>query len=164
MPEPQDRLPPALLAALDAAAGSAALAWFEPDRVLIARPPASGTFEGLAVGPKAIARLFRRDPPAPVELERAIDVSEDEIMRMAPTVGPAGSLTLAGPALGAWADRLAPSCSRAVLEDHFTHLAAAAEGRPGAAAGLPPGSEAAAVLLVVRELVHHLGMDGVTVL
>ncbi|MBL8783396.1 MAG: hypothetical protein JNJ59_00735, partial [Deltaproteobacteria bacterium] len=46
MPEPQDRLPPALLAALDAAAGSAALAWFEPERVLIARPPASGTFEG----------------------------------------------------------------------------------------------------------------------
>lgn len=161
------------------------VAWFLPDRVLLARgvegaawadptvadPTVATAATTLSIGPATLARVFAHDPPSGPELERAIDLTEDAIMAvhrasphlhsdLAPELRP--DLSIGGPALGAWADRLAPRTTRAALEDLFTLLAAASEGLgPRGRPPLPPGPDAAAVLLILRELTHHLGFEAV---
>ena len=41
------------------------------------------------------------------------------------------------------------------VEDWFQRLASASLGQPAAMQGLPAGREAAASLLVLREIMHH---------
>ena len=48
------------------------------------------------------------------------------------------------------------------VEDWFQRLASASLGQPAAMQGLPAGREAAASLLVLREIMHHRGYTSVT--
>lgn len=48
-----------------------------------------------------------------------------------------------------------PTLPVETVEQWFERLALGSQGRTGALDGLPPGREAAAALLVLREFMHH---------
>ena len=121
----------------------------------------------LAVGIGDLAsKVFRHNPPAPYEMEQAIDLVED-------------ALTATGLKRAERADLLisdAPLCALLGLqttgsrvtgeevEAKFQRLASVSLGHPGLLDGLPSGGaggRVAAALLVLRECVHHLGFAGV---
>ena len=122
----------------------------------------SQTFS-LALGLNAMTPgPFRRDPPTPLELEQAIMVVEDELMRIAPQIPPGLQLTLRSqPSLAAvLGDN---QLDRDLVEQAFGQLAAMAEGDPLAASLLPRDEHVAAVLLIVREWLHHLASESVLI-
>ena len=112
----------------------------------------------LVVGVRGIAdACFRHDPPTPFEIEQAIDVVEDALMAAPGELLINDPLLHSLPGLQADGARLA----RDEVEAIFQRLASASLGNPGALAGLPPGRDAAAALLILRECMHHLGYDAV---
>lgn len=119
----------------------------------------------LAIGPKRVAEaFFRHEPPTPQELERAIDAVEDEVMRARSMHADGGELVTADPALRSFAvaEASMPTLTIDAVERLFQRLASASLGDPSAVRGLPAGREAAAALLILRELMHHLGFSEVT--
>ena len=117
----------------------------------------------LAFGSDAIQPgPFRHAPPTPLELERAIMVVEDELMRIAPGIPPGLPLTLR--AESSLSDALGDNpLGREQIEQAFGQLAAMAEGDPLAASELPRDEHFAAVLLIVREWLHHLAGESVLI-
>lgn len=121
----------------------------------------------LDLGTDSTARLFfRSDLPMPVELERAIDHVEDELMRA--VVWTAGSATLGTghplvQGLTQTDGLVGAVLTRDTVEALFQRLASGSLGDPSALKGLPTGREAAATLLILRELMHHLGFSQVVV-
>jgi exopolyphosphatase/pppGpp-phosphohydrolase len=121
----------------------------------------------LDLGTDSTARLFfRSDLPRPQELERAIDHVEDELMR---AVAWAAGRSVLGTD-HALARGLTPThgltdavLTRDAVEAAFQRLASGALGDPSALKGLPTGREVAAALLILRELMHHLGFSQVVV-
>lgn len=119
---------------------------------------------------KTAQEFFRRHPPRPLELENAIATVEDEVMPSLVLL-PQGCALLCGDALVREVALLAgvPPSPRMVLaleaiEAVFERFAAVSEGRPAALEGLPESLEFAAALLILREFMHHLRFDCVTVL
>lgn len=148
-------------------AALAPLVWLHlgADTLWLVREGDDGAASALSLdlGTDSTARLFfRADLPRPLELERAIDHVEDELMRA--VAWTAGRTTLATEhplVLG-----LAPSgavVQRDAVEALFQRLASGALGDPSALKGVPTGREAAATLLILRELMHHLGFSQVVV-
>jgi len=122
-----------------------------------------GDSMALDLGTGSTARLFfRSDLPQPAELERAIDHVEDELMRALKWT--AGSATLATdhPFVRGLA-QTETVLSLELVEALFQRLASGALGDPSALRGLPAGREAAATLLILRELMHHLKFNQVVV-
>jgi phospholipase/carboxylesterase len=118
------------------------------------------TVHRLALGPVRLGReFFHHDPPTPQEIERAIDFTEDEIMRLGKPTGIVAPLFSTARALRPWADLSGPTMTIAVVEQWFQRLASASLGQRGAMQGLPAGRDAAATLLVLREFMHHRGHD-----
>jgi hypothetical protein len=118
----------------------------------------------LAVGIRRLAAgVFRQDPPAPAEIEHAIDLLEDALTASGLRQLPRGDLVNGDPVLLAMLDLNANGArrSRDEVEDRFNRLADASMGRRSVATGLPPGREGAAALLILRECMHHLGFDGI---
>ena len=125
--------------------------------------------EVLAIGWRRTADdgfLRRQDLPTAAELEQAIMAVEDEIARVT-RLGDASSPLVSDDAALVELARLAgvdgPLPARvdvAAVENAFERLARVAQGGPSAFSGLS-GGEAdrsfAARLLIVRELMHHLG-------
>jgi len=112
----------------------------------------------LNLGRARITRdYFHHDPPTSHEIERAIDFAEDEIMRLGKPADVATTLWSTSPALQAWSAVAGPRMAIETVEQWFQRLASVALGQPGAMQGLPPGREAAATLLVLREFMHHRG-------
>lgn len=100
---------------------------------------------------------FVQNPPRAVALEVAIAGVEDVVMPLARQV-PAGSrLTTADPL--ATAIGPGPVLPLDEIEARFAQLADAAEGSVTAAAGLPSVAGYAGYLLILRELMHHLGLS-----
>ncbi|MES2839608.1 MAG: hypothetical protein V4794_04975 [Pseudomonadota bacterium] len=112
-------------------------------------------------------RFFRDDLPTPLELERAIDHVEDELMRAVAWTAGRSTLVADHPLMRALAQAEGQSSetvlTREVVEGLFQRLASGALGDPSALRGLPAGQEAAATLLILRELMHHLGFSQVVV-
>lgn len=129
---------------------------------------ASATELVLAVGAQAISRAhFRHNPPSALELENAIAAVEDVVM-------PALRQLPNGLALHTHDDtvrtiaRLAgvPEDARTLLsidalEDCFNELAAWVQGRPASQGRLPQDNAFAATLVILRELMHHLGFESI---
>jgi hypothetical protein len=97
-----------------------------------------------------------------VELERAIDHVEDELMRALAWSGERCTLVTDHPFVCALA-KAGESLSLETVEALFQRLASGSLGRSSALKGLPPGREAAATLLILRELMHHLKFNQVVV-
>jgi exopolyphosphatase/pppGpp-phosphohydrolase len=122
------------------------------------------------IGSSGIARrFFRHDPPTSLELESAIDAVEDEVMRVRSPFVDGATLVSADPALA----ELASAADSTTRDDGvltldsvellFQRLASASLGHPRAMDGMPAGPEGAARLLVLRELMHHLGYASIAV-
>jgi exopolyphosphatase/pppGpp-phosphohydrolase len=119
----------------------------------------------LDIGPQRVAEaFFHHEPPTPQELERAIDAVEDEVMRARSMHADGGELLTTDLTLRlfAVAEASVPTMTIDAVERLFQRLASASLGYPSALRGLPSGSEAAAALLILRELMHHLGFGAVT--
>lgn len=122
------------------------------------------TEQRLDLGVLRIVRdFFHHDPPTALEIERAIDVVEDELMRLGPRAGAGTVLWSASDALQAWAALTGPTMAIETVEQWFQRLALGAHGQVDALQGLPAGREAAAALLVLREFMHHRGHPSVAV-
>lgn len=123
----------------------------------------------IGVGTAATGRGgLRHDPPTPLEMENAIAAIEDEVMPLAGTLARASPLVVSGSAIPDVARCAGKAGDGAIVlelaevEQLFEQLAAVAEGRPASSSGLPPGTDFAATLLILREFMHHLGFDSVT--
>ena len=105
-------------------------------------------------------QFFKHCPPTAVELERAIEAVENEVMRLHADVPPGCSLALAGEA----SERLlevSEGRRREDVEGIFQRLAAVSLGTPSAGIGLPSDNAFAASVLLLREFMHHLGFEAV---
>lgn len=123
----------------------------------------------VSIGRRTLAREYlKHDPPSPIELENAIAAIEDEIAR-APALPAKGSgLRTADPRVSEIARAAGlptdgeTTLSLGAVEQAFQRLAAQA-GRGPRSEGVPPGDEQAAALLILRELMHHLGFTTILV-
>lgn len=126
----------------------------QSSQVWLSQPDGAPSHYPLAFGTHAIQPgPFRHAPPTPLELERAIMVVEDELMRIAPQIPPGLQLTLRSqPSL---AEVLGDNqLDRDLVEQAFGQLAASL---------LPRDEHVAAVLLIVREWLHHLASESVLI-
>lgn len=120
-----------------------------------------GSREPFAVLPIGTARpggrAFRASPPGALDLEEAIEGIENAVMPLARTL-PAGARLVTGDAL---AQRLpgmvGGELAREAVERAFGLLAEVAEGRPAAHGGEIVEPALAGYVLILREVMHHLG-------
>jgi hypothetical protein len=95
------------------------------------------SIQRLDIGVPGIAsREFRHDPPLPYELERAIDLVEEQVMHL--RKAEVGERLLSGDGrLRAWAAIAGPMVPLETVEQWFQRLASASLRQPSALAGLP---------------------------
>ncbi|MBL8481504.1 MAG: hypothetical protein JNJ60_04870 [Rhodocyclaceae bacterium] len=132
----------------------------DAERITLAWPPeALRGAVSLPLGAARIAQRFLRHvPPAPAELEMAIEAIENSIEEVDLRLAAGSVFVLAG----AWPPGLsvaAPGMDRDAVENIFQRLAALALGRPASSETLPLDAVFCAAALVLRELMHHLGVD-----
>lgn len=110
-------------------------------------------------------RLFRHDPPTPGEIEQAIDWVEDALATTGLKQTVRGDLVIESHTLfeqlrlHAVGERM----TRDQLEARFQRLASISLGHPRAQDDPPTEPMAAALLLILRECMHHLGYSGLVV-
>lgn len=124
----------------------------------------------LQVGGRQLSeQFFHHCPPTPDEMEMAIMRVEDEVVRLRHDITEGADLfgddeslrelaVIAGlqpaPAL---------SLSLGAVELTFDRLARVITGRPASFEGIPADNAFAARLLILREFMHHLQFDRITV-
>ena len=119
---------------------------------------------------KTASDFFKHTPPTPLEMENAIMAVEDEVTRARPLASPHSPLHTGDEAIRAMA-LLAGIANREqgmtltveVVERLFDSLAAVTLGRPAASSSLPTDTRFAATLLILREFMHHLQSDSITI-
>lgn len=125
---------------------------------------AAATTLTLPVGAERTAHTyFRHSPPSALELEAAIAAVEDVVMPALRQL-PAGLVLHTSDAavhriaqLAGVPDGPRMELSIEAMEACFDRLAAVVQGRPSTQDVLPPDAGFAATLLILRELMHHLG-------
>lgn len=131
----------------------------EPEAVLV-----------LSIGSnKTAVDFFKRTPPTPDEMETAIMLVEDEVMR-------AGKLLTGHPTLFTWdasirelaliagvSDQPEMILSLEAVERTFDLLASLVLGRPASRTGIPTTPAFAATLLILREFMHHLQFESIRI-
>ena len=126
----------------------------------------------LPLGAQTTAQTyFQHTPPTPLELEHAIAAVEDALMRIHPLVNRHSRLVTSNAVIGDIA-RLAgatvlPNQSVHLtldgMEQVFQRLSARSLGRHISQDVLPEGAGFAATLLILREFMHHMNFDAITV-
>lgn len=119
-----------------------------------------------------LAAGLSRFPPGEVALEQAIQRVEDALMPAIPALRQprATGLECADPVLAPLlaASGRAPGTAATVsiddVEEVFNRLARVAAGVPAHSLGLPAHPGFAAALVVVRELLHHVGLAALRLL
>lgn len=115
-----------------------------------------------------IRRHLQNEPATAIELEAAIAAIEDELMPVIPSLPVHRSLVTSEPLihqiarLGTGTDKLRLEVEE--VERLFNCLAHVAYGTPAKILGIPESREFAAVLLYLRELMHHAGFSVITLL
>lgn len=125
----------------------------------------------LAMGARRTAReYFRRSPPGRLEFEIAIEPVEDEITTLVGMLPPASTLYSTDPGLrhiallAGVAESAAMRLELDAMERVFSRLAAVIEGKPATREGIPEDNEFAAMLLILREFMHHLRFSEIVIL
>lgn len=119
-----------------------------------------------------LAAGLSRLPPGEVALEQAIQRVEDALMPAIPALRQPGAtgLECADPVLAPLlaASGRAPGTAATLsiddVEEVFNRLARVAAGVPAHSLGLPAHPGFAAALVVVRELLHHVGLAALRLL
>lgn len=119
----------------------------------------------LPVGTSQLTRRFRRDPPRPVDLEEAIEVTEDAVMPLARLLPTDSVLRANDPltrlvALRAAGSDAAQRVSLDAIEALFGQLADAAQ-RGFWSGELRLDATTAAALVILREFMHHAGFGSI---
>lgn len=123
-----------------------------------------------AVGTEKIANeFFKHNPPTPGEVENAIVAVEDEVMQVSKLI-PAGTHLFSSDAavediytqLDVYQQASDRRLYRHDLEAIFGRLSAIISGRPASSDTLPQTATFAAALLILREVMFHLGFEEIT--
>ncbi len=134
---------------------------FEEDRTIFSDGRAPDVV--LNVGATSIAtRLFRHDPPTPGEIERAIDEVEDALAATGLKQTMRGDLEINDPDVSRRLGLVLADerMTRQQIESKFQRLASMSLGHPPAPGEPSTGPMTSAVLLILRECMHHLGYEG----
>lgn len=122
----------------------------------------------LQLGTASLARQWmRHTPPTPLDIEHAIEVTEDVLMPLAAKLARTEQLQLSGSgaALILQGVGAAPDAtlhwSLDEVEDLFNRIAMVSQGRPIGHEALPTAPEFYAAMVIVRECLHHLRFDEV---
>ncbi|AYD43829.1 hypothetical protein [Yersinia rochesterensis] len=125
----------------------------------------------LTVGSNHVAlNYFKHNPPTADEMETAIMVVEDEVIRISSAVNKTSRLITTDHYMVEIAQLAGlPMQAEIVMslesvERMFDRLAAVMMGRPAASEGIPADNEFAARLLILREFMHHLQFPSITIL
>jgi len=141
----------------------------------LGRGPQPASMLGFDLGLERLAqRYFKTTPPSPLAMEHTIMVVEDVVMPLRAQLPRAARLVSGDPLLlqvaqlsleATSADPHAPLVlSLQAMEHTFNRLVDVVEGRPATQEGLPVDASFVAALLVLRECMHHLHFDAVTLL
>lgn len=121
----------------------------------------------LPLGVDSLVRdSLRHAPPQPIELENAIELTEEVVMRLADQFTD-NEVVLQGMAASLIAGTLdAVGRAQTVLtldevETLFNRLVAVSEGRPASQEALPTNARFFAAMLILREFMHHLRFTSV---
>jgi hypothetical protein len=142
----------------------------EDERTVLVGTPGAPPVLVVGAGWRTIARDYlKHDPPSPLELENAIGAIEDQIAR-------AGALPAKGSpvrtndalvreiAVASGLPRDAETIfALSAVEQAYQRLAAQASRGLRSGDGLAAGNGAAAALVILRELMHHLGFPAIIV-
>ncbi|NMM04708.1 hypothetical protein [Polaromonas sp.] len=115
-----------------------------------------------------VQQCLLHQPPSPIELEHAIELTEDVVMPLASQFATSPLLVLQG--MGAQVISKAIQAGGLVqttltldmVESLFNRLVAVSAGRPASQESLPIDKCLFASLLILREFMHHLGFTQVT--
>ena len=119
---------------------------------------------------KTARDFFNEFPPTPGEIENAIQVVEDEVMPLHKLLTPDSALYTIDTSIKEIAkyaifeeikDELI--LSRISMERVFSRLAAIITGLPASQDILPESNSFATTLLILREVMHHLGFTDITI-
>lgn len=124
----------------------------------------------LPLGTASLARQWmRHTPPTPLDIEHAIEQTEDVVMPLAAKLVRTEQLLLSGPGatlilqgVGA-APGAVLRWSLDDVEDLFNRLAMVSQGRPSGQEALPTEPQFYAAMVIVRESLHHLRFAKVVV-
>lgn len=124
----------------------------------------------LPLGTASLARQWmRHTPPTPLDIEHAIEVTEDVLMPLAAKLARTEQLQLSGSgaalilqAVGAVPDAVL-NWSLEEVEGLFNRIAMVSQGRPIGHEALPTVPEFYAAMVIARECLHHLRFGGVVV-
>ncbi len=115
-----------------------------------------------------VRQSLRHEPPWPIELEHAIELTEEAVMPLAAQFAGSSVLTLQGLGASLIASSLKTSgiAQTALTLDEvealFNRLVSVGEGRPASQETLPTDARFFAVMLMLREFMHHLHFAQVT--
>ena len=116
----------------------------------------------LSMGSVKTAKYFRHSPPTEAEMETAIQLVEDELIRHHHSIVKGAVLTTTDASvrniawLGGVDDRPDLTLTIELVEKTFNRLAAIVQGRPTSLDSIPTTAEFSATLLILREFMHHL--------
>ena len=111
------------------------------------------------VGPRLLCdTVLRHDPPTALEAEAAIEAIEDAVMPLHRQLVPDGELLVqGGEGVRALAALAGTELDAAAIEALFERAVALAQGRPRTADPVLAQPSVFACLLILREVLHHLG-------
>jgi hypothetical protein len=126
--------------------------------------------QDLPLGTASLARQWmRHTPPTPLDIEYAIEKTEDVVMPLASKLVRTNLLQLrgSGAALILQGVGAAPDAvlrwNLEEVEDIFNRIAIVSQGRPSGQEALPTAPEFYAAMVIVRECLHHLRFNEIVV-
>lgn len=124
----------------------------------------------LALGTASLARQWmRHTPPTPLDIEYAIEQTEDIVMPLAAKLVRTGQLQLSGSGAALILQGVGAEPDAELhwnldeVEDLFHRIAMVSQGRPSGQEALPTAPEFYAAMVILRECLHHLRFGGVVV-
>jgi exopolyphosphatase/pppGpp-phosphohydrolase len=126
--------------------------------------------QSLSLGTASLARQWmRHTPPTPLDMEHAIEQTEDVVMPLAAKLVRTDPLLLRGSgallilqAVNANPDEVL-HWNLDEVEELFNRIAMVSQGRPRGQEALPAAPEFYAAMVIVRECLHHLRFGDVVV-
>lgn len=138
------------------------------DTTLVLRR-AIGLCREFPLGVDALVRQsLTHEPPRPIELEHAIELTEEAVMPLAAQFAGSAGLVLKGLgasliARGLESGGIAQTAlALDEVESLFNRLVAVSQGRPASQETLPTDGRLFAALLMLREFMHHVHFAKVT--
>ena len=147
---------------LELGAESSRVLCTEDDRVVLQ--------QDLPIGTASLARQWmRHTPPTSLDIEHAIEQTEDVVMPLAAKLVRTEQLQLRGSGAALILQAVSAKPDAAVrwsledVEDLFNRIAMVSQGRPSGQEALPTAPEFYAAMVILRECLHHLRFTEVVV-